>query len=240
MLDVIGINPKRYNPYKDKPTYNFHRRKLIYEYNPEKCKEEQPTFTFENDKNVKYYKNYIENQTKAIDKYSQNYINYMHSEKNIYKNLTPYHSKFNNNIIYYNFNLNSNLNNISKTPRIINKDNFFMKGRSYEISNPDKYYNIQSNDYNKFLKEEKRYFDYNQNMMINRTNELNVNPYNKESSRSDLGKSNLRRNPILIPLHDYSYNKYFDKDIYNNNNGIESERIKNSLIQAGSNSIYGN
>jgi hypothetical protein len=240
MIDIIGLNTKRYNPYKDKPTFNFHRKKLIYEYNPEKCKEEQPTFTFENDKNVKYYKSYIENQTKAIDKYSQNYINYMHNENKIFKNLTPYHSKFNNN--YNIFNINSSINNISKTPKINNKDNYFMKGRSYEISNPDKYYNINSNDYNKFHNEEIRYYDYNQNMMNNRTNELNVNPYNKESSRSDLGKSNLRRNPILFLLHDYSYNKYFDKEFYNNyNNNInETERIKNSLIQAGSNSIYGN
>ena len=35
--------------------------------------------------------------------------------------------------------------------------------------------------------------------MNNLINELNINLYNKGSSRSDLEKNNLRRNPILTP-----------------------------------------
>jgi len=68
-------------------------------------------------------------------------------------------------------------------------------------------------------------------MMNNLINELNINLYNKGSSRSDLEKNNLRRNPILTPLDDYSYNKNFYFEIYNKNELNDFERLKNSLIQ---------
>ena len=48
MFDKLGNNARKYNIYKDGPSLIFHRRKPSYEYNPEKCIEEQPTFTFEN------------------------------------------------------------------------------------------------------------------------------------------------------------------------------------------------
>lgn len=67
--------------------------------------------------------------------------------------------------------------------------------------------------------------------MNNLINELNINLYNKGSSRSDLEKNNLRRNPILTPLDDYSYNKNFYFEIYNKNELNDFERLKNSLIQ---------
>ena len=67
--------------------------------------------------------------------------------------------------------------------------------------------------------------------MNNLINELNINLYNKGSSRSDLEKNNLRRNPILTPLDDYSYNKNFYCEIYNKNELNDFERLKNSLIQ---------
>ena len=115
-----------------------------------------------------------------------------------------------------------------------------MKGRTNEISNPVKYYKQESNYYDNFHDAEISYFDYNYNNMIKqRNNSLNVNPYNRVSSDSNLGKSFLRRNPILTPLHDYSYNKYFDRESFNVNNNIQSERTRNSLVQAG-NSIFGN
>jgi hypothetical protein len=237
MFDKIGIS-KRYNIFKDKPTNSFHRRKLFFnDFDPEKCIEEQPTFTFENDRNINYYKSYIENQTKAINKYSENYINYMNSINPNNKIATPYNLNENN--IRVHNRSESNIQISKSQPTIFNKDQYIMKGRSNEISNPVKYYQNQANDYNKFHNEEMRYLDYNQNIMNHKKyNEINVNPFNKGSSKGGLGQSSLRRNPILNPLHDYSYNKYFDRESFNVNN-TQSERTRNSLVQAG-NSIFGN
>ena len=240
MFDKIGIS-KRYNIFKDKPTNSFHRRKLFFnDFDPEKCKEEQPTFTFENDRNINYYKSYIENQTKAINKYSENYINYMNSINPNNKISTPYNLNENNIRVHHRSDNLSNIQVSKSQPTIFNKDQYIMKGRSNEISNPVKYYQNQANDYNKFHNEEMRYLDYNQNIMNHKKyNEINVNPFNKGSSKGGLGQSSLRRNPILNPLHDYSYNKYFDRESFNVNNNIQSERTRNSLVQAG-NSIFGN
>ena len=257
MFDLIGYNHRKINIYKNEPTNSFHRKKVIYNYNPEKCKEEQPTFSFENDKNVNYYKKYIENQSKAIDQYSQNYINYIHGKN---KNLV-----FNNSNHYYCPTETFENISVSKSqPSLYNIGNYIMKGRTNEISNPVKYYKHESNYYDNFHDAEISYFDYNYNNMIKRrNNSLNVNPYNRGSSDSNLGKSFLRRNPILTPLHDYSYNKYFDgnydkmikKNNNNNNNNIKIinnnmnsvtnninhniSNNNNTFIKAGTNSIFG-
>ncbi len=240
MFDKIGSNLRRYNVYKDGPTLNFHRRKLIFEYNPEKCIEEQPTFTFENDRNIKLYKGYIENQAKAIDRYSQNYVNYMKGKDDL-KVSTPYNLNNNNNQFQ-----NNNLDNkysLSKSQSFspsYNKDDFVMKGRTTEITNPDKYFQSENQNYLKFKEEQRKYLDYNYNMMLNRRNQLLVNPYNKGSSTGDLGKSFLTNNPILNPFPNYT-NKYFAKNqnylnVGNNNSYANS----NSLRQAGNNFIIGN
>jgi hypothetical protein len=42
---------------------------------------------------------------------------------------------------------------------------------------------------------------------------INVNPFNKESSIGLLGRSTLMHNTILNPVPNFSYNKYFEKEI---------------------------
>lgn len=239
MFDKIGNNLHKYNVYRDGPTLNFHRRKLIFDYNPEKCIEEQPTFTFENDRNIKLYKGYIENQSKAIDRYSQNYVNYMKGKDDL-KISTPYNLNSNNN--QFQSDGLDNKVSLSKSQSFspsYNKDDFVMKGRTTEITNPYKYYESENKNYLKFKEEVRQYLDYNyQN--LNRRNQINVNPYNKGSSSGDLGKSFLTNNPIINPFSNYS-NKYFEKktnylNAGNNNNYANS----NSLRQAGNNFIIGN
>jgi hypothetical protein len=86
--------------------------------------------------------------------------------------------------------------------------------------------------------------------MLNRKKQLLVNPFNKASSLSELGKSFLSNNPILNPFPNYS-NKYFGQDVNNyvninvnnnNNNNMNNYYYdnNNSLRQAGNNLINGN
>ena len=253
MFDKLGNNARKYNIYKDGPSLIFHRRKPSYEYNPEKCIEEQPTFTFENDRNIKLYRNYIENQSKTIDRYSQLYVDYMKKSDN--KINTP----FNQNHLSLNLGNNNNYQNnntLSKSqsfsPNSI-KDNYVMKGRTTEITNPEKFFQNENQNYLKFKEEQKRYLDFNYNMMLNRKKQLLVNPFNKGSSLSELGKSFLSNNPILNPFPNYS-NKYFGQDVnnyvkinVNNNNNNNNNNMNNfyydnnnSLRQAGNNLINGN
>ena len=239
MFDKIGSNLRRYNVYKDGPTLNFHRRKLIFEYNPEKCIEEQPTFTFENDRNIKLYKGYIENQAKAIDRYSQNYVNYMKGKENL-KMSTPYNNNYNNQLQNNNLDNKVSLSKSQSFSPSYNKDDFIMKGRTTEITNPDKYYQSENQNYLKFKEEQRKYLDFNYNMMKNRSHQLLVNPYNKGSSTGDLGKSFLSNNPILNPFPNYNnkyFGNYFKVGKNNNNNNYGNS---NSLRQAGNNFIIGN
>ena len=239
MFDKIGSNLKKYNVYKDGPTLSFHRRKLIFDYNPEKCIEEQPTFTFENDRNIKLYKGYIENQAKAIDRYSQNYVNYMKGKENL-KMSTPYNNNYNNQLQNNNLDNKVSLSKSQSFSPSYNKDDFIKKGRTTEITNPDKYYQSENQNYLKFKEEQRKYLDFNYNMMKNRSHQLLVNPYNKGSSTGDLGKSFLSNNPILNPFPNYNnkyFGNYFKVGKNNNNNNYGNS---NSLRQAGNNFIIGN
>ena len=239
MFDKIGSNLKKYNVYKDGPTLSFHRRKLIFDYNPEKCIEEQPTFTFENDRNIKLYKGYIENQAKAIDRYSQNYVNYMKGKENL-KMSTPYNNNYNNQLQNNNLDNKVSLSKSQSFSPSYNKDDFIMKGRTTEITNPDKYFQSENKNYLKFKEEQRKYLDFNYNMMKNRSHQLLVNPYNKGSSTGDLGKSFLSNNPILNPFPNYNnkyFGNYFKVGKNNNNNNYGNS---NSLRQAGNNFIIGN
>jgi hypothetical protein len=157
------------------------------------------------------------------------------------------HKKLNINLsdnnIINNYNNNFTDNTLFKSqsfsPRSL-KDNYVKKGRTSEIINPEKFFQNENENYLKFKEEQREYLDYNYKMMLNRRNQLLVNPYNKGSSTGDLGKSFLTNNPILNPFPNYA-NKYFGKktnylNTGNNNNYANS----NSLRQAGNNFIIGN
>ena len=146
-----------------------------------------------------------------------------------------------NNIIN-NYNNNFTDNTLFKSqsfsPRSL-KDNYVKKGRTSEIINPEKFFQNENENYLKFKEEQKRYLDFNYNMMLNRKKNLLVNPYNKRSSLSELGKSFLLNNPILNPFPNYS-NKYLCQDVNNYVNINDNNINNNSLRQAGNNLINGN
>ena len=94
--------------------------------------------------------------------------------------------------------------------------------RKNEITNPDLFYKRNNNDYFKYRAEQKKYLDYNYQMMINKSKlnhkqEPNVNPYNPKQEDFEHYKSDLAHNPILNPINYYSYNKYLEKEIKENN-----------------------
>ena len=104
--------------------------------------------------------------------------------------------------------------------------------RKSEITNPELFYKRNNNDYYKYRAEQKKYLDYNYQMMINKSKshhkqEPNINPYNPKREDFEHYKSDLAHNPILNPVNYYSYNKYLEKEIkdinnryYDNNNNV--------------------
>ena len=170
---------------------------------------------------------------------------------------TPYqnnniqnHLNYNNNLInnygnnINNNNLNNNLNNnynynlipVSQSYKIPNsyRDEFIMKGRTNEITNPDLFYKQASDDYYNYRKEQKKFLNYNLLTIQNnyfKKKEINVNPYNKGSSSDLLGNTFLKHNPILNPSPSFGY-KYFDQN--------QNDLNENSLQNTGNNLIKGN
>ena len=281
----------------DEPMDNtiFHKKKKdynIFAINPEV--EEIPTFTYENDRNLKSYKGRINNKYSLIEQYSKNYLEYMKKFEN--KRKTPFSSPFlvyqertrnnnniinqfennniqenqnktvdvnlnsnplieknlsinNNNNIYENNqnniinnnNLNNNLNkdinidlnndlnsnqnveiknNYSRNNNVDNSQNIFnFSCRSGEITNPNYFFQRNNRDYYKYRLEQKKYLDYNYQIIKNRLNkrskrEPDINPYNPINEQPfENGKSDLLHNPILNPINNYSYNKYLEKEV---------------------------
>ena len=276
----------------------FHKKKRdynIFNINPEV--EEIPTFTFENDRNIKSYKGRINNKYNLIEQYSKNYLEYM--KKFEYKRKTPFSSPYlvfqektqgenNNNTINQNNNINldnknltidensnsnpikennlsqnnyDGVNNDMQNEPIINKENkmknsysrnnilsnsannFDISSRSGEITNPNYFFQKNNEDYYKYKLEQKKYLDYNYEIIKNRMNKRNkrepdINPYNPINEKVfERGKSDLLHNPILNPINNYSYNKYLEKEVnlsnrYNNNN-----RYNYSALQQAGNQL---
>ena len=278
----------------------FHKKKRdynIFNINPEV--EEIPTFTFENDRNIKSYKGRINNKYNLIEQYSKNYLEYM--KKFEYKRKTPFSSPYlvfqektqgenNNNTIIQNNNINldnknltidansysnpikennlsqnsyDGVNNDMQNEQIINKENkmknsysrnnilsnsannFDISSRSGEITNPNYFFQKNNEDYYKYKLEQKKYLDYNYEIIKNRMNKRNkrepdINPYNPINEKVfERGKSDLLHNPILNPINNYSYNKYLEKEVnlsnrYNNNryNYSASQQAGNQLLNS--------
>ena len=276
----------------------FHKKKRdynIFNINPEV--EEIPTFTFENDRNIKSYKGRINNKYNLIEQYSKNYLEYM--KKFEYKRKTPFSSPYlvfqektqgenSNNTISQNNNINldnknltidansysnpikennlsqnsyDGVNNDMQNEQIINKENkmknsysrnnilsnsannFDISSRSGEITNPNYFFQKNNEDYYKYKLEQKKYLDYNYEIIKNRMNKRNkrepdINPYNPINEKVfERGKSDLLHNPILNPINNYSYNKYLEKEVnlsnrYNNNN-----RYNYSALQQAGNQL---
>ena len=246
---------------------NHKIKKDFYSFVPNPDVEEIPTFTFENDRNLSNYKEYINNKEALIEQNSKNYLEYMKKFERkktplstpytVFKEITQnnlnnnnYNNQNNNNIynneINDNINNNNNINNnkldwnenfsnnylhntsnkgTKSLTTSMSANSILFGSRKSEITNPDLFYQRNNNDYYKYRAEQKKYLDYNYQILLNKDKdkfhhkqEPNVNPYNPKKEDFEHYKSDLAHNPILNPINYYSYNKYLEKEIKQNNN----------------------
>jgi hypothetical protein len=212
--------------------------------------EEIPTFTFENDRNLNSYKGRIYSKSNLVEQHTKNYLEYMKKFENKRKNIlsSPYlvyqEKTKGNSMNNRNIELDSNENNQTfQKPKIYdmnqnNMDNNYRldidstnilanstktlrySGKSGEITNPDFFYQRNNKDYFKYRMEQKKYLDYNYEIIKNKLNkkkrEPDINPYNPIINQVfENGKTDLLHNPILNPTNNYSYNKYLEKEVNN-------------------------
>jgi hypothetical protein len=256
-MNKFGNNPQSliFKQYYKKPSPIFHKKKTFFDiYYPTYFNEESPKFSFENDKNLNNYKSYIENKSIAIDRYSQNYIEYM---KKVFQNKSinstrnsNYNNIFNN--FNNNYNNNKDINNNTDLKKCTIKNsksyshleipyshnkNLIKLDKGHEITNPDLFFQKENPEYLRYREEQRKYLNYNlekiQKNKLKKKQEINVNPYNIISSKDFLGKTNLINNTILNPTN-YIYNQFYKNNLSINNNNINTN---NTLLQAGNNFI---
>ena len=173
--------------------------------------------------------NIQENQNKTVD--VNLYSNIIKEKKlSLNKNNNIYDNNQNNLNNNLNNNVNNDLNNNQNTEiknNYLRNDNindsqnnvFNFSCRSGEITNPNYFFQRNNRDYYKYRLEQKKYLDYNYQIIKNRLNKRNkrepdINPYNPiDEQKFENGKSDLLHNPILNPINNYSYNKYLEKEV---------------------------
>ena len=175
--------------------------------------EEEPTFQEENERNINQYKNYILAKQKLTELNSQNYMNYIINQRKSNRARSPYVSRSESSVSP----LSQTVNEQPSYQNPLN-DQFikqYNRSRLNEITNPELYYKQSNKDYIRYREQERKYLNSNYELMIKNGNykkKLDVNPYNKNSSSTSLGESQLIHNTILNPLPNYSYNKYFNEE----------------------------
>ena len=175
--------------------------------------EEEPTFQAENERNINQYKNYILAKQKLTELNSQNYMNYIINQRKSNRSRSPYVSRSESSVSP----LSQTVNEQPSYQNPLN-DQFikqYNRSRLNEITNPELYYKQSNKDYIRYREQERKYLNSNYELMIKNGNckkKLDVNPYNKNSSSTSLGESQLIHNTSLNPLPNYSYNKYFDEE----------------------------
>ena len=240
--NTISANNNKDGNIYHKKRYDFE----TFVANPEV--EEIPTFTFENDRNLNSYKGRIYSKSNLVEQHTKNYLEYMKKFENKRKNIlsSPYlvyqEKTKGNSMNNRNIELDSNENNQTfQKPKIYdmnqnNMDNNYRldidstnilanstktlrySGKSGEITNPDFFYQRNNKDYFKYRMEQKKYLDYNYEIIKNKLNkkkrEPDINPYNPIINQVfENGKTDLLHNPILNPTNNYSYNKYLEKEV---------------------------
>lgn len=116
----------------------------------------------------------------------------------------------------------------------------FSMRRRREITNPEFFYEHNSEDFQKYRMEQKKYLDYNYYVMMNnknrfKRNEPNVNPYHPYRDDFENCKSDLQNNLILNPVNSYySNNKLFQSNYERNNFG----KCGNNIIMNNNNNIH--
>ena len=169
-----------------------------------------------------------------IERNEQDYLGYINAFENIPNNYYP--NNYTNNFIterkkenlpIINRNYNNKKLNISNSANNINESKYkYFVGRTREITNPELFYKKVNGDFYKYRAENKKYLDYNYNIMGRRNlKNINVNPFNKGSSLDLLGRSTLIHNTILNPIPNFSYNKYFEKEILGLKNNYKLPKI---------------
>ena len=237
---ILAEKRKKTNQYffKHGNKLAFHKRKIIIEDIPELLNEEKPIFNLAHQKNIQFHNNLMFTTENKIERNKQDFLNYMNEKKfiNNYRYIDNYNNINNNNYnnIYNNYRLRKNreklrnlflinnnnygINN-SKSIDYLNERKYIFSGKRHEITNPELFYKKTNGDFYKYRAESKKYSDYNRNIIENQIyknnnyNNINVNPFNKGSSFDDLGRSTLIHNTILNPIPNFSYNKYFEKEI---------------------------
>ena len=196
---------------------------------------------------MKRYLNYIQTKQETTERNSKHYLDYLIRErKGKRTNLPCTHEPFpsdreiylhtNNSDNKFKYNCASSYNKplLSYNDQLHNKsalDNpissvYSRSGRLNEITNPNMYYKIGSQDYLQYKEQQKNYLNSNLEVMLNnkrKKQEITVNPYNPVSSYYNLGKSALQNNTILNPLPNYKYNKYLG-----NTEDINQYKVKRS------------
>lgn len=135
---------------------------------------------------------------------------------------SEWNEKYSNNYLH-----NNSINNIKPLYNSISVKSLLFDNRKNEITNPDSFYKRNNNDYYKYRAEQKKYLDYNYQILKNKNKlhdkkEPDINPYNPKKEDFEHYKSDLPHNPILNPINYYSYNKYLEKEIKENNNNYQN------------------
>ncbi len=296
-LSMVDIKPSFTN---SKKNYNFN----INNFKPDPNIEEIPTFSYENDLNVKSFRYFMNKKNEILEKNYANYVRYMrkfdhknkknqlispyslyiqklnevnnYGEQNLpsprkreIDNLKQAINRYENpnditNQINYstnlnlnnnspknrmnNFNMNTYLEEVTKNREKLKeeekqkeKDKEKDKGKEFniqmqdnnknninttksvkdikyfpknnEISNPELFYKKGNIEYYKYRKEQKKFDDYNYNIILNHNKnrfikkEPDVNPFNPRINLYKIGNSSLAHNIILRPGDFYGYLK---------------------------------
>ena len=147
-------------------------------------------------------------------------------------NKADWNENYSNNYLHNN---NDNFKELKPLSTSMSAKALLFDNRKSEITNPDYYYKRNNNDYYKYRAEQKKYLDYNYQILKNKNKlhdkqEPNINPYNPKKEDFEHYKSNLAHNPILNPVNFYSYNKYLEKEIKDNNKRYQNKSMDNYNI----------
>ena len=135
------------------------------------------------------------------------------------------------------FNNQENPINLKPLSNSLSMKSINFENRKSEITNPELYYQKNNDDYYKYRAELKQYLDYNYQILmkknrLHKKQEVNINPYNPIDADFEHYKSDLRHNPILNPINNYSFNKYLEKEIRGTNKINTFQRAGNILVNA--------
>ena len=165
----------------------FHKKKRNFDFfSPKPDVEEIPAFSFENDRNIKNYKDYINNKSAFVEKNAQNYLRYIKKFKKpkIQNTLnSPYifYKEKNNNMNYNNKETNTKLENIYQN-----------NNKQYSTLTKDKHNN------NNLLLDTNNYFS---NFYSNKKKNIRRNYFNTASKNiiSDNYKNDEKNKKVLMP-----------------------------------------